>query len=160
MLESKQIDINEEVISSILFLIDLFTSTRTLECENSTKATRSISVYHDRNAKLISMNFDVILLDHSRLKNSNLREESSFLIFYFLLDVLSENLKKEIGLNNFEDYTWIKKGVAPQWNSSKDYKRQFFNSLAFIGFDQTEILTILKMLVSIILLEQFEKENK
>ena len=142
----------EELISSILFLIDLFTSTRTLECENSTKASRSISVYHDKNANLISMKFDVILLDHSRLKNSNLREESNFLIFYFLLDFLSENLKKEIGLNNFEDYIWIKKELTPQWNTNKDYKRKFFNSLGLIGFEQNEILALLRMLVSIILL--------
>lgn len=151
---------NEELISSILFLIDLFTSTRTLECKNSTKASRSISIYYDKNVNLISMKFDIIFLDHSRLKNSNLREESNFLIFYFLLDFLSENLKKEIDLNDFEDYIWIKTELTPQWNSHKDYKRKFFNSLTLIGFEQNEILVLLKMLVSIILLEKFEKEKK
>jgi myosin heavy subunit len=161
-IESSQMDKLEELISSSLFLIDLFTSTKTLTNENSTKAALRFSCSHDRNINYFCMNFDMIFLDDSRLKNTNLREESNFIIFYFLLDIMSETLKKEIGLNNFDDYSWIKNGIEPQWNSNsnKDYKRQFFNSLNMIGFDQAEILVLLKILASIILLEKLEKEQK
>ena len=156
-------DMNEELLFSTLFIVDIFSNARTISNEFSSRSVKTFSFLFEKKTLMIKgISISVDFLEKNRV-SCKTAQESNFLVFYLLIKFLPENLRKDLNLTKeIKEYEFLRISDEkyPSFNENKDYFKMIFDSFQVLGFKNDEITSIFKLLSAIILLGQTStKEN-
>ena len=149
-------------ISAGLSILKAFGNAKTEKNNNSTRTINYIKIRMNKNCnKIIGMELLPFLFDKNRVGNLEENQGYNFNIFYYLLNCDDNDLISKLFLSNDNgtntNYSSKRKDISYQ-NEFNEIK----GALNVIGFNNDEILTIFKIISSIILLGNIKlnTENK
>ena len=160
------INIPNKILAS-LTILEAFGNAKTDINDNSTRSINYIKLRLNKKCnKVLGMEIFPFLFDKNRVSNLDKYNGCNFNIFYYLLHCDDNDLLNKLFLSpqNINNYVYLKRDDKLVDNEEKSYNEIKFNelkeSLNTVGFNNDEILTIFKILSSIILLGNVELNNE
>ena len=146
-----------------LTVLEAFGNAKNERNDNSTRSINYIKIRLNKNCKkIIGMEILPFLFDKNRVSNLEFNKGYNYNIFYYLLNCEDNDFLSRLFLSKDIDtnYNYIKGKENLINNNESSYNENKFNelkeSLIILGFTNDEILTIFKILSSIILLGNIE----
>ena len=159
-------NIPNKILAS-LTILEAFGNAKTDINDNSTRSINYIKLRLNKKCnKILGMEVFPFLFDKNRVSNLDKYNGCNFNIFYYLLHCDDNDLLNKLFLSpqNINNYVYLKRDNKLVDNEEQSYNEIKFNelkeSLNTVGFNNDEILTIFKILSSIILLGNVELNNE
>ena len=150
-------------IIAALTILEAFGNAKNERNDNSTRSINYIKIRINKNCnKIIGMEILPFLFDKNRISNLGEIKGYNYNIFYYLLKCEDNDLLSKLFLSNDSDTNsnYLKGNENLISNNDSKFNESGFNelkeSLITLGFTNDEILTIFKILSSIILLGNIE----
>ena len=156
------INIPKKILAS-LTILEAFENVKNDINDNSTRSINYIKLRLNKKCnKILGMEIFPFLFDKNRVSNSEKYNGCNYNIFYYLLHCDDSDLLNKLFLSpqNINFYNYLKRNENLIDNEEISYNEIKFNELKealnIVGFNNEEILTIFKILSSIILLGNVE----
>jgi myosin V len=160
---SKNSEIEDKIISSNPIL-EAFGNAKTIRNNNSSRFGKFIKLQFDVNHKMTGAEIDTYLLEKIRLIGQN-KGERNFHIFYQLLSGLPTNKLLEYGLQQTKEYHYLSDDsqlggfVGLGLDDKADYQKTI-NAMKTMNFSETEIDCIIRIVIAILHLGNFDYNNQ
>ena len=160
------INLPKKILAS-LNILEAFCNSKNDINDNCTRSINYIKIRFNKKCnKILGMEILPFLFDKNRVSNLDKYTGYNFNIFYYLLNCNDDDFLNKLFLSeeNINNYIYLKRT-----NKSLDKDEISFNEIKFnelkeslniVGFNNEEILTIFKILASIILLGNVELEHE
>lgn len=149
----------EEKFNAVNSLLKVWGSIKTDIHNNSSRFMRYFQVFVSKKNKKIEGGFlNCCFLEKSRVISENNDKSSNFLIFYHILTSFPDHILKKIGLfsRKIDEFSILRSKYIEE--KEGDYQG-IYNSFKLLGLTEEEILTILKILSSILLFSELKGLN-
>ncbi|XP_006261644.2 myosin-11 isoform X1 [Alligator mississippiensis] len=142
-------------------ILEAFGNAKTVKNDNSSRFGKFIRINFDVTGYIVGANIETYLLEKSRAIRQA-RDERTFHIFYYLLAGASEQMKSELLLEGFNNYTFLSNGYVPIPSQQDDEMfQETLEAMAIMGFNEEEQTAMLKVVSSVLQLGNivFKKER-
>ena len=148
---SSNTNISEKILASNPIL-EAFGNAKTIRNDNSSRFGKFIKLLFNDNNKLIGSEINTYLLEKIRITNVSTNERN-FHIFYILFYGLSESKRKNLLLDNIEDYNYINRSnIYTRSDGIQDGTcfNELYNSFIKLDFREKKINNIFKTISAIL----------
>uniref|UniRef100_A0A8C3T375 Myosin heavy chain 11 n=1 Tax=Chelydra serpentina TaxID=8475 RepID=A0A8C3T375_CHESE len=142
-------------------ILEAFGNAKTVKNDNSSRFGKFIRINFDVTGYIVGANIETYLLEKSRAIRQA-RDERTFHIFYYMISGTGEQMKKDLLLESFSNYTFLSNGHVPIPGQQDDEMfQETLEAMAIMGFNEEEQLAMLKVVSSVLQLGNiiFKKER-
>ncbi|CRH00995.1 myosin E, putative, putative [Plasmodium relictum] len=139
-----------EILKLSNYIIEAFGNAKTEKNKNCSRFVKLYTIFMN-DKEVSSYEIKKLLLDKERLINRGLNE-SSFNVFYYILNGSDEIFKRKYFLKNIEDYNILKNENERKKSDDELGFSQLLKSLQYIFEDEKEIGLIFSVLSALLLL--------
>ncbi|XP_063171073.1 myosin-11 [Candoia aspera] len=142
-------------------ILEAFGNAKTVKNDNSSRFGKFIRINFDVTGYIVGANIETYLLEKSRAIRQA-REERTFHIFYYLIAGANEQMKKELLLEGFNNYTFLSNGYVPiPSQQDNEMFEDTLEAMSIMGFTEEEQTAMLKVVSSVLQLGNiiFKKER-
>uniref|UniRef100_A0A7M4ETC4 Myosin heavy chain 11 n=1 Tax=Crocodylus porosus TaxID=8502 RepID=A0A7M4ETC4_CROPO len=142
-------------------ILEAFGNAKTVKNDNSSRFGKFIRINFDVTGYIVGANIETYLLEKSRAIRQA-RDERTFHIFYYLIAGASEQMKSELLLEGFNNYTFLSNGHVPIPSQQDDEMfQETLEAMTIMGFSEEEQTAMLKVVSSVLQLGNivFKKER-
>uniref|UniRef100_A0A452I2Y5 Uncharacterized protein n=1 Tax=Gopherus agassizii TaxID=38772 RepID=A0A452I2Y5_9SAUR len=142
-------------------ILEAFGNAKTVKNDNSSRFGKFIRINFDVTGYIVGANIETYLLEKSRAIRQA-RDERTFHIFYYMIAGTGEQMKKDLLLESFNNYTFLSNGHVPIPGQQDDEMfQETLEAMTIMGFSEEEQLAMLKVVSSVLQLGNiiFKKER-
>uniref|UniRef100_A0A3P9K3S9 Myosin-9 n=1 Tax=Oryzias latipes TaxID=8090 RepID=A0A3P9K3S9_ORYLA len=142
-------------------ILEAFGNAKTIKNDNSSRFGKFIRINFDVNGYIVGANIETYLLEKSRAIRQA-KEERTFHIFYYLLTGAGDKLRKELLLENYNNYRFLSNGnVTIPGQQDKDLFNETMDAFKIMSIPEEEQIGMLKVVASVLQLGNmsFKKER-
>ncbi|XP_053897149.1 myosin-11 isoform X2 [Malaclemys terrapin pileata] len=142
-------------------ILEAFGNAKTVKNDNSSRFGKFIRINFDVTGYIVGANIETYLLEKSRAIRQA-RDERTFHIFYYMIAGTGEQMKKDLLLESFNNYTFLSNGNVPIPGQQDDEMfQETLEAMTIMGFNEEEQLAMLKVVSSVLQLGNiiFKKER-
>uniref|UniRef100_A0A8C4KHE5 Myosin heavy chain 11 n=1 Tax=Dromaius novaehollandiae TaxID=8790 RepID=A0A8C4KHE5_DRONO len=145
-------------------ILEAFGNAKTVKNDNSSRFGKFIRINFDVTGYIVGANIETYLLEKSRAIRQA-KDERTFHIFYYLIAGASAQMKNDLLLENFNNYTFLSNGYVPIPAQQDDEMfQETVEAMRIMGFsdeEQTGKNSILRVVSSVLQLGNivFKKER-
>ncbi|XP_013864338.1 myosin-9 isoform X2 [Austrofundulus limnaeus] len=142
-------------------ILEAFGNAKTVKNDNSSRFGKFIRINFDVNGYIVGANIETYLLEKSRAIRQA-KEERTFHIFYYLLTGAGERLRKDLLLENYNNYRFLSNGnVTIPGQQDKDLFTETMEAFKIMSIPEDEQVGLLKVVASVLQLGNmsFKKER-
>uniref|UniRef100_A0A8D0GQG5 Myosin heavy chain 11 n=1 Tax=Sphenodon punctatus TaxID=8508 RepID=A0A8D0GQG5_SPHPU len=142
-------------------ILEAFGNAKTVKNDNSSRFGKFIRINFDVTGYIVGANIETYLLEKSRAIRQA-REERTFHIFYYILSGASEQMRNDLLLEGYNNYTFLSNGHVPiPGQEDDDMFQETLEAMTIMGFNEEEQLAMLKVVSSVLQLGNivFKKER-
>uniref|UniRef100_A0A8C6YME5 Myosin heavy chain 11 n=1 Tax=Naja naja TaxID=35670 RepID=A0A8C6YME5_NAJNA len=142
-------------------ILEAFGNAKTVKNDNSSRFGKFIRINFDVTGYIVGANIETYLLEKSRAIRQA-REERTFHIFYYLLAGANEQMKLDLLLEGFNNYTFLSNGYVPiPSQQDNEMFEETLEAMTIMGFTEEEQIAMLKVVSSVLQLGNivFKKER-
>ncbi|XP_075888707.1 myosin-9-like isoform X2 [Nelusetta ayraudi] len=142
-------------------ILEAFGNAKTVKNDNSSRFGKFIRINFDVNGYIVGANIETYLLEKSRAIRQA-KDERTFHLFYYLLTGAGDKLRKELLLENYNDYRFLSNGnVTIPGQQDKDLFTETMDAMRIMGIPEDEQIGMLKVVASVLQLGnmRFKKER-
>ncbi|XP_037834423.1 myosin-9 isoform X3 [Kryptolebias marmoratus] len=142
-------------------ILEAFGNAKTVKNDNSSRFGKFIRINFDVNGYIVGANIETYLLEKSRAIRQA-KEERTFHVFYYLLTGAGERLRKDLLLENYNNYRFLSNGnVTIPGQQDKDLFTETMEAFKIMGIPEDEQVGLLKVVASVLQLGNmsFKKER-
>uniref|UniRef100_A0A8C5SLI6 Myosin heavy chain 11 n=1 Tax=Laticauda laticaudata TaxID=8630 RepID=A0A8C5SLI6_LATLA len=145
----KDISITGELEKQLLQanpILEAFGNAKTVKNDNSSRFGKFIRINFDVTGYIVGANIETYLLEKSRAIRQA-REERTFHIFYYLLAGASEQMKLDLLLEGFNNYTFLSNGYVPiPSQQDNEMFEETLEAMTIMGFTEEEQIVVSSVL--------------
>ncbi|XP_076010942.1 uncharacterized protein myh14 isoform X2 [Genypterus blacodes] len=131
-------------------ILEAFGNAKTVKNDNSSRFGKFIRINFDVAGYIVGANIETYLLEKSRATRQA-KDERTFHIFYQLMCGASEATRAELLLGSADEYRFLSGGAIPvPGQSDADNFTQTMDSVAIMGFNPEESVSMLKVISSVL----------
>uniref|UniRef100_A0A3B4TXX6 Myosin-10-like n=1 Tax=Seriola dumerili TaxID=41447 RepID=A0A3B4TXX6_SERDU len=131
-------------------ILEAFGNAKTVKNDNSSRFGKFIRINFDVAGYIVGANIETYLLEKSRATRQA-KDERTFHIFYQLLCGASEETRADLLLGTADEYRFLSGGSIPvPGQSDSENFTQTMDSMAIMGFTPEELLSMLKLISSVL----------
>ncbi|XP_063735034.1 myosin-10 isoform X3 [Eleginops maclovinus] len=131
-------------------ILEAFGNAKTVKNDNSSRFGKFIRINFDVAGYIVGANIETYLLEKSRATRQA-KDERTFHIFYQLLCGTSDETKADLLLGTADEYRFLSGGSIPvPGQSDSENFTQTMDSMAIMGFNPEESLSMLKVISSVL----------
>uniref|UniRef100_A0A4W6FP30 Myosin, heavy chain 14, non-muscle n=1 Tax=Lates calcarifer TaxID=8187 RepID=A0A4W6FP30_LATCA len=131
-------------------ILEAFGNAKTVKNDNSSRFGKFIRINFDVAGYIVGANIETYLLEKSRATRQA-KDERTFHIFYQLLCGASEETRADLLLGTADEYRFLSGGSIPvPGQSDSENFTQTMDSMAIMGFTPEELLSMLKVISSVL----------
>ncbi|XP_071326951.1 myosin-10 isoform X5 [Trachinotus anak] len=131
-------------------ILETFGNAKTVKNDNSSRFGKFIRINFDVAGYIVGANIETYLLEKSRATRQA-KDERTFHIFYQLLCGASEETRADLLLGTADEYRFLSGGSIPvPGQSDSENFTQTMDSMAIMGFTPEELLSMLKVISSVL----------
>ncbi|NXS48528.1 MYH11 protein, partial [Balaeniceps rex] len=160
----KDISITGELEKQLLQanpILEAFGNAKTVKNDNSSRFGKFIRINFDVTGYIVGANIETYLLEKSRAIRQA-KDERTFHIFYYLIAGASEQMRNDLLLEAFNNYTFLSHGHVPIPAQQDDEMfQETLEAMTIMGFTEEEQTAILRVVSSVLQLGNivFKKER-
>uniref|UniRef100_A0A8C8A6I2 Myosin heavy chain 11 n=1 Tax=Otus sunia TaxID=257818 RepID=A0A8C8A6I2_9STRI len=160
----KDISITGELEKQLLQanpILEAFGNAKTVKNDNSSRFGKFIRINFDVTGYIVGANIETYLLEKSRAIRQA-KDERTFHIFYYLIAGASEQMRNDLLLEGFGNYTFLSNGHVPIPAQQDDEMfQETLEAMTIMGFTEEEQIAILRVVSSVLQLGNivFKKER-
>ncbi|XP_054247011.1 myosin-11 isoform X1 [Indicator indicator] len=142
-------------------ILEAFGNAKTVKNDNSSRFGKFIRINFDVTGYIVGANIETYLLEKSRAIRQA-KDERTFHIFYYLIAGASEQMRNDLLLEGFNNYTFLSHGFVPIPSQQDDEMfQETLEAMKIMGFSEEEQIAILKVVSSVLQLGNivFKKER-
>ncbi|XP_038146325.1 myosin-9-like isoform X1 [Cyprinodon tularosa] len=142
-------------------ILEAFGNAKTVKNDNSSRFGKFIRINFDVNGYIVGANIETYLLEKSRAIRQA-KDERTFHIFYYLLTGAGDKLRKDLLLENYNNYRFLSNGnVTIPGQQDKDLFTETLEAFKIMGIPEDEQIGMLKVVASVLQLGNmtFKKER-
>uniref|UniRef100_A0A8C5JUN6 Myosin heavy chain 11 n=1 Tax=Junco hyemalis TaxID=40217 RepID=A0A8C5JUN6_JUNHY len=142
-------------------ILEAFGNAKTVKNDNSSRFGKFIRINFDVTGYIVGANIETYLLEKSRAIRQA-KDERTFHIFYYLIAGASEQMRNDLLLENFNNYTFLSSGYVPIPSQQDDEMfQETLEAMKIMGFTDDEQTAILRVVSSVLQLGNivFKKER-
>ncbi|NXY88222.1 MYH11 protein, partial [Alcedo cyanopectus] len=142
-------------------ILEAFGNAKTVKNDNSSRFGKFIRINFDVTGYIVGANIETYLLEKSRAIRQA-KDERTFHIFYYLIAGASEQMRNDLLLEGFNNYTFLSNGHVPIPAQQDDEMfQETLEAMKIMGFNEEEQIAILKVVSSVLQLGNivFKKER-
>ncbi|XP_032649299.1 myosin-11 isoform X1 [Chelonoidis abingdonii] len=131
-------------------ILEAFGNAKTVKNDNSSRFGKFIRINFDVTGYIVGANIETYLLEKSRAVRQA-RDERTFHIFYYMIAGTGEQMKKDLLLESFNNYTFLSNGHVPIPGQQDDEMfQETLEAMTIMGFSEEEQLAMLKVVSSVL----------
>ncbi|KAM7420919.1 hypothetical protein PAMA_015226 [Pampus argenteus] len=131
-------------------ILEAFGNAKTVKNDNSSRFGKFIRINFDVAGYIVGANIETYLLEKSRATRQA-KDERTFHIFYQMLCGASEDTRADLLLGTADEYRFLSGGSIPvPGQSDSENFTQTMDSMAIMGFSPEELLSMLKVISSVL----------
>ncbi|KAM3872782.1 uncharacterized protein myh14 [Diretmus argenteus] len=131
-------------------ILEAFGNAKTVKNDNSSRFGKFIRINFDVAGYIVGANIETYLLEKSRAIRQA-KDERTFHIFYQLLCGASDDTRADLLLGSADEYRFLSGGSIPvPGQSDAENFTQTMDSMAIMGFTPEELLSMLKVISSVL----------
>ncbi|XP_042279622.1 myosin-10 isoform X6 [Thunnus maccoyii] len=131
-------------------ILEAFGNAKTVKNDNSSRFGKFIRINFDVAGYIVGANIETYLLEKSRATRQA-KDERTFHIFYQMLCGASEDTRADLLLGTADEYRFLSGGSIPvPGQSDSENFTQTMDSMAIMGFNPEELLSMLKVISSVL----------
>ncbi|XP_047455910.1 myosin-10 isoform X6 [Mugil cephalus] len=131
-------------------ILEAFGNAKTVKNDNSSRFGKFIRINFDVAGYIVGANIETYLLEKSRATRQA-KDERTFHIFYQLLCGASDETRADLLLGTADEYRFLSGGSIPvPGQSDSENFTQTMDSMAIMGFTPEELLSMLKVISSVL----------
>ncbi|NXD62407.1 MYH11 protein, partial [Eolophus roseicapillus] len=142
-------------------ILEAFGNAKTVKNDNSSRFGKFIRINFDVTGYIVGANIETYLLEKSRAIRQA-KDERTFHIFYYLIAGASEQMRNDLLLEGFGNYTFLSNGHVPIPSQQDDEMfQETLEAMKIMGFTEEEQTAILRVVSSVLQLGNivFKKER-
>ncbi|KFR12081.1 myosin-11 isoform X1 [Opisthocomus hoazin] len=142
-------------------ILEAFGNAKTVKNDNSSRFGKFIRINFDVTGYIVGANIETYLLEKSRAIRQA-KDERTFHIFYYLIAGASEQMRNDLLLEGFNNYTFLSNGHVPIPAQQDDEMfQETVEAMSIMGFTEEEQIAILRVVSSVLQLGNivFKKER-
>ncbi|XP_009884873.1 PREDICTED: myosin-11 isoform X1 [Charadrius vociferus] len=142
-------------------ILEAFGNAKTVKNDNSSRFGKFIRINFDVTGYIVGANIETYLLEKSRAIRQA-KDERTFHIFYYLIAGASEQMRNDLLLEGFNNYTFLSNGHVPIPAQQDDEMfQETLEAMKIMGFNEEEQIAVLKVVSSVLQLGNivFKKER-
>uniref|UniRef100_A0A663N3M0 Myosin heavy chain 11 n=1 Tax=Athene cunicularia TaxID=194338 RepID=A0A663N3M0_ATHCN len=142
-------------------ILEAFGNAKTVKNDNSSRFGKFIRINFDVTGYIVGANIETYLLEKSRAIRQA-KDERTFHIFYYLIAGASEQMRNDLLLEGFGNYTFLSNGHVPIPAQQDDEMfQETLEAMTIMGFTEEEQIAILRVVSSVLQLGNivFKKER-
>uniref|UniRef100_A0A8D2PHX3 Myosin heavy chain 11 n=1 Tax=Zosterops lateralis melanops TaxID=1220523 RepID=A0A8D2PHX3_ZOSLA len=142
-------------------ILEAFGNAKTVKNDNSSRFGKFIRINFDVTGYIVGANIETYLLEKSRAIRQA-KDERTFHIFYYLIAGASEQMRNDLLLEGFNNYTFLSSGYVPIPSQQDDEMfQETLEAMKIMGFTEEEQISILRVVSSVLQLGNivFKKER-
>uniref|UniRef100_A0A669QH19 Myosin heavy chain 11 n=1 Tax=Phasianus colchicus TaxID=9054 RepID=A0A669QH19_PHACC len=142
-------------------ILEAFGNAKTVKNDNSSRFGKFIRINFDVTGYIVGANIETYLLEKSRAIRQA-KDERTFHIFYYLIAGASEQMRNDLLLEGFNNYTFLSNGHVPIPAQQDDEMfQETLEAMKIMGFTEEEQIAILRVVSSVLQLGNivFKKER-
>uniref|UniRef100_A0A672VBW9 Myosin heavy chain 11 n=1 Tax=Strigops habroptila TaxID=2489341 RepID=A0A672VBW9_STRHB len=142
-------------------ILEAFGNAKTVKNDNSSRFGKFIRINFDVTGYIVGANIETYLLEKSRAIRQA-RDERTFHIFYYLIAGASEQMRNDLLLEGFGNYTFLSNGHVPiPCQQDDEMFQETLEAMKIMGFTEEEQIAILRVVSSVLQLGNivFKKER-
>ncbi|NXY45992.1 MYH11 protein, partial [Ceuthmochares aereus] len=142
-------------------ILEAFGNAKTVKNDNSSRFGKFIRINFDVTGYIVGANIETYLLEKSRAIRQA-KDERTFHIFYYLIAGASEQMRNDLLLEGFNNYTFLSNGHVPIPAQQDDEMfQETLEAMTIMGFTEEEQIAILRVVSSVLQLGNivFKKER-
>ncbi|NXK73395.1 MYH11 protein, partial [Amazona guildingii] len=142
-------------------ILEAFGNAKTVKNDNSSRFGKFIRINFDVTGYIVGANIETYLLEKSRAIRQA-KDERTFHIFYYLIAGASEQMRNDLLLEGFGNYTFLSNGHVPIPSQQDDEMfQETLEAMTIMGFTEEEQIAILRVVSSVLQLGNivFKKER-
>ncbi|XP_061235394.1 myosin-11 isoform X1 [Neopsephotus bourkii] len=142
-------------------ILEAFGNAKTVKNDNSSRFGKFIRINFDVTGYIVGANIETYLLEKSRAIRQA-KDERTFHIFYYLIAGASEQMRNDLLLEGFGNYTFLSNGHVPIPSQQDDEMfQETLEAMKIMGFTEEEQIAILRVVSSVLQLGNivFKKER-
>ncbi|KFV61545.1 Myosin-11 [Dryobates pubescens] len=142
-------------------ILEAFGNAKTVKNDNSSRFGKFIRINFDVTGYIVGANIETYLLEKSRAIRQA-KDERTFHIFYYLIAGASEQMRNDLLLEGFNNYTFLSHGYVPIPSQQDDEMfQETLEAMKIMGFTEEEQIAILRVVSSVLQLGNivFKKER-
>uniref|UniRef100_A0A8B9TTD3 Myosin heavy chain 11 n=1 Tax=Anas platyrhynchos TaxID=8839 RepID=A0A8B9TTD3_ANAPL len=142
-------------------ILEAFGNAKTVKNDNSSRFGKFIRINFDVTGYIVGANIETYLLEKSRAIRQA-KDERTFHIFYYLIAGASEQMRNDLLLEGFNNYTFLSNGHVPIPAQQDDEMfQETLEAMKIMGFTEEEQTAILRVVSSVLQLGNivFKKER-
>ncbi|NWR96372.1 MYH11 protein, partial [Motacilla alba] len=142
-------------------ILEAFGNAKTVKNDNSSRFGKFIRINFDVTGYIVGANIETYLLEKSRAIRQA-KDERTFHIFYYLIAGASEQMRNDLLLEGFNNYTFLSSGYVPIPSQQDDEMfQETLEAMKIMGFTDEEQTSILRVVSSVLQLGNivFKKER-
>ncbi|KAM9012490.1 myosin-11 isoform 2-T2 [Ara ararauna] len=142
-------------------ILEAFGNAKTVKNDNSSRFGKFIRINFDVTGYIVGANIETYLLEKSRAIRQA-KDERTFHIFYYLIAGASEQMRNDLLLESFGNYTFLSNGHVPIPSQQDDEMfQETLEAMTIMGFTEEEQIAILRVVSSVLQLGNivFKKER-
>ncbi|KAF1489284.1 Myosin-11, partial [Megadyptes antipodes antipodes] len=142
-------------------ILEAFGNAKTVKNDNSSRFGKFIRINFDVTGYIVGANIETYLLEKSRAIRQA-KDERTFHIFYYLIAGASEQMRSDLLLEGFSNYTFLSNGHVPIPAQQDDEMfQETLEAMTIMGFNEEEQIAILRVVSSVLQLGNivFKKER-
>nr|3DTP_A Chain A, Myosin-11,Myosin-7 [Gallus gallus] len=142
-------------------ILEAFGNAKTVKNDNSSRFGKFIRINFDVTGYIVGANIETYLLEKSRAIRQA-KDERTFHIFYYLIAGASEQMRNDLLLEGFNNYTFLSNGHVPIPAQQDDEMfQETLEAMTIMGFTEEEQTSILRVVSSVLQLGNivFKKER-
>ncbi|XP_035490091.2 myosin-10 isoform X2 [Scophthalmus maximus] len=131
-------------------ILEAFGNAKTVKNDNSSRFGKFIRINFDVAGYIVGANIETYLLEKSRATRQA-KDERTFHIFYQMLCGASDETRADLLLGTADEYRFLSGGSIPvPGQSDSENFTQTMDSMAIMGFTPEELLSMLKVISSVL----------
>ncbi|KAM6113871.1 LOW QUALITY PROTEIN: myosin-11 [Pterocles gutturalis] len=141
-------------------ILEAFGNAKTVKNDNSSRFGKFIRINFD-DGYIVGANIETYLLEKSRAIRQA-KDERTFHIFYYLIAGASDQMRNDLLLEGFNNYTFLSNGHVPIPAQQDDEMfQETLEAMTIMGFTEEEQIAILRVVSSVLQLGNivFKKER-
>ncbi|XP_009079028.1 PREDICTED: myosin-11 isoform X1 [Acanthisitta chloris] len=142
-------------------ILEAFGNAKTVKNDNSSRFGKFIRINFDVTGYIVGANIETYLLEKSRAIRQS-KDERTFHIFYYLIAGATEQMRNDLLLEGFNNYTFLSSGYVPIPSQQDDEMfQETLEAMKIMGFTEEEQIAILKVVSAVLQLGNivFKKER-